>query len=86
MAVKILLNTALDVYSEEAVKQALTLSNPVLENLQKVREGLSDSRRCMLVDIEGGSSLTNFGVAMCGSLACTLAGKAPVHLVHLFRP
>ncbi|GAB4822570.1 hypothetical protein N2152v2_009616 [Parachlorella kessleri] len=35
VAVKILLNTALDVYSEEAVKQALTLSSPVLENLQK---------------------------------------------------
>ncbi|GAB4822575.1 hypothetical protein N2152v2_009621 [Parachlorella kessleri] len=35
VAVKILLNTALDVYSEDAVKQALTLSNPVLENLQK---------------------------------------------------
>ncbi len=36
VAVKILLNTALDVYSEEAVKQALILSNPVLKNLQKV--------------------------------------------------
>mgnify|MGYP001086536449 CR=1 FL=1 len=36
VAVKILLNTALDVYNEEAVNQALTLSNPVLENLQKV--------------------------------------------------
>jgi len=38
VAVKILLNTSLDVYNEEAVKQALTLSNPVLENLQKVRK------------------------------------------------
>ncbi|GAB4822572.1 hypothetical protein N2152v2_009618 [Parachlorella kessleri] len=35
VAVKILLNTAMDVYSEDAVKQGLTLSNPVLENLQK---------------------------------------------------
>ncbi|GAB4821009.1 hypothetical protein N2152v2_008055 [Parachlorella kessleri] len=35
VAVKILLNTAVDMYSEEAVQQAITLSNPVLENLQK---------------------------------------------------
>ncbi|GAB4813555.1 hypothetical protein N2152v2_000601 [Parachlorella kessleri] len=35
VAVKILVNTALDVYNNKAVKRALTLSNPVLENLQK---------------------------------------------------
>jgi hypothetical protein len=39
VAVKILLNTAIDVYNseEDTMHQALTLSNPVLENLQKVR-------------------------------------------------
>ncbi len=36
VAVKILVNTALDVYGDKAAKRALTLSNPVLENLQKV--------------------------------------------------
>ncbi|GAB4821003.1 hypothetical protein N2152v2_008049 [Parachlorella kessleri] len=35
VAVKILVNTALDVYGDKAAKRALTLSNPVLENLQK---------------------------------------------------
>lgn len=40
VAVKILLNTSLDMYSrEEAARQALTLSSPALENLQKVPQG-----------------------------------------------
>ena len=37
MAVKILVSTGLDACKDTAVQRALTLSNPVLENLQKVR-------------------------------------------------
>lgn len=36
VAVKILLHTALDACNQEAMNQALTLSNPVLANLSKV--------------------------------------------------
>lgn len=36
VAVKILLSTAVEMSSEEAAQQALTLSSPVLANLQKV--------------------------------------------------
>lgn len=36
VAVKILLTTALDMYSQEGMQQALTLSSPILQNLQKV--------------------------------------------------
>lgn len=41
VAVKILLNTALDACNEEAMTRALTLSNPVLANLSKVCMGLA---------------------------------------------
>lgn len=37
VAVKILLTNSVGLCSEEAMQHALTLSNPVLENLQKVR-------------------------------------------------
>ena len=44
VAVKVLLSTALDAYREEALQQALTLSSPVLANLQK-EAGLMASLR-----------------------------------------
>lgn len=45
VAVKILLSTVLDMYSQEAMQQALTLSNPILQNLQKV--GRRAGRACV---------------------------------------
>lgn len=50
VAVKILLNTALDACNEEAMTRALTLSNPVLANLSKVCVGSAGrSTLCALV-------------------------------------
>ena len=77
VAVKILLNTALDVYSEEAVKQARTLSNPVLENLQKVREDCLVVADACCGHLKGAAKLALVplppGALTCRSVACASA-------------
>jgi hypothetical protein len=50
VAVKILMNTALDICNEDAVAQTVTLSNPVLLNLQKVGHQISKLRHKSKLD------------------------------------
>lgn len=53
VAVKVLMNTGVDAFNEEAVQPAITLSNPLLANLQKVRlseeekPGLKTDQHCL---------------------------------------